>query len=240
MNLLFLDTETTGLGKEDRLIQLAYKLRRPISLDFAEPQVEYFRPPLPISFDAMATHHITNAMVEDKAPFVDSEFKKFLTERVEDSIFVAHNAPFDLRMLAAEGVQFQNFVDTQRVCMHLIDSPSYRLQYLRYSLDMRVLGTAHDAAGDVNVLVALFDHLYSLVEQSIKSSDKTAIIDRMMTLSTLPVLLKKFTFGKYINRTFEDVAITDKGYLSWLYSSEMGKMEDERNQDLLHTIKQYL
>lgn len=240
MNLLFLDTETTGKNQEDRLIQVAYKLRRPHSLDFQEPVMEYFRPPLPICFEAMAVHHITNEMVADKEVFQDSNHKKTLESFIVDTIVVAHNAKFDLRMLAAEGLSFQNYIDTLQVARHLIDAPNYSLQYLRYSQDLRVHGTAHDAQGDVNVLVALFDRLYELVEQSIQSSDKQAIIDRMMTLSTLPVLLKKFTFGKYIGKGFDEVAGVDKGYLSWLYSSEMGKMEDDRNLDLIHTLKQYI
>ena len=64
---IFLDTETTGTGPDDRLCQIAFK-----------PEVGQivnglFNPGMPISIDAMAVHHITNKMVEDKPPFQGSE-----------------------------------------------------------------------------------------------------------------------------------------------------------------------
>ena len=50
--LIFLDTETTGIGPEDRLCQVAYH--------FGGREAEsLFRPPVPISIESMAIHHIT-------------------------------------------------------------------------------------------------------------------------------------------------------------------------------------
>lgn len=239
MNLLFLDTETTGLSNKDRLIQVAWKLRSPLSLEVIEPRNEYFKPPVPISFDSMATHHVTNEFIAEKPSFDGSECKRFLLDHAKDSILVAHNAPFDMRMLEAEGVEFRNFIDTQRVAMHLIESDSYKMQYLRYSLDLKVRGTAHDALGDVNVLIGLFDHLYKVAEQYLGNSDSTAIIDKMITLSVLPISLKKLTFGKYFGKTFDEVKNIDKGYLRWLKGAEEDKLKN-RNEDLIYTLGQYV
>ena len=56
---IFLDTETTGTGSEDRLCQIAFKPE-------GGPAVcELINPGKPISIDAMAIHRITNKMVED-------------------------------------------------------------------------------------------------------------------------------------------------------------------------------
>lgn len=236
--LLFLDTETTGLEKTDRICQLAYLLRRPDAKDFDNPELRYFRPPVPISFEAMAVHHITNEMVEHEEAFDGSETKKLLSE-LNDSVLVAHNARFDVEMLAREAVHFPVWIDTLRVARHLLDSPSHQLQYLRYSLDLKVIGTAHDAQGDVNVLVALFDHLLSIVLRESNISHQEAI-DKMVTLTNLPVLLKRFTFGKHEGKTFEEVAQHDRQYLLWLYNSERAKVEAEQNEDMLHTLKFYL
>lgn len=236
--LLFLDCETTGLEKEDRLCQLAYLLRKPDAKDFQNPEVAYFRPPVPIGFHAMATHHITNEMVADKESFAESKTKEFLSG-LTDSILVAHNALFDLGMLEREGVKFPVFIDTLRVARHLIDSPNHTLQYLRYSLDLRVHGTAHDAQGDVNVLVGLFDYLLAIVLKENNISHQDAI-DKMVTLTNLPVLLKRFTFGKHEGRTFEEVSKIDRQYLLWLYNSEKAKMEVDQNEDMVHTLKFYL
>jgi len=48
---IFLDTETTGTGPDDKLCQLAL---RGLIVN------ELFNPGLPISIDVMSLHHITN------------------------------------------------------------------------------------------------------------------------------------------------------------------------------------
>ena len=62
--LIFLDTETTGNGPDDRLIQIAYKPEN-------RPAVSgLFNPGKKISVDAMVVHHITDKMVQDKPEFM--------------------------------------------------------------------------------------------------------------------------------------------------------------------------
>lgn len=247
--LLFLDTETTGLQPTDRLCQLAYKLRKADGESLDEPECCLFRPPVPISFEAMSVTHITNEMVADKESFADSATKKLL-EGLSDCVLVAHNAPFDVSMLAREGLNFPVYIDTLRVAQHLLDLPQHKLQYLRYALDLRVQGTAHSAQGDVNVLVALFDHLLNIImlrevrdQGNLFNEGKMTVVqavDQMITLTNLPVLLKRFTFGKHDGKLFEDVVKSDRQYLVWLHNSEMGKLETERNPDMVHTLKTYL
>ncbi len=244
MNLLFLDTETTGLEEQDRLIQIAFTLREngkvPNDNGLVYPRAEYFKSSLPISFEAMSVHHITHKMIEDKPEFNQSPMKEFLRKYTDDSIFIAHNAKFDLRMMEKEGLKFKLSIDTQRVSMHLFHSESYRLQYLRYCLGLEVEAMAHDASGDVKVLEKLFDYLYSKIEQDLRTSQFEKIIDHMLTLSITPVCLRNFSFGKYKGKTFAEVANFDRSYFMWLYNSEMGKIESDRNEDLLFTLKQYL
>ena len=63
-NLVFLDTETTGIDiLIDRLTQVCYKFRNEI-------YAEYFKPPVPISIKTMSISHITTKMDDDKAPFI--------------------------------------------------------------------------------------------------------------------------------------------------------------------------
>ena len=98
---IFLDTETTGTEKEDRLCQLAYKTETGEIVD------ELFKPPLPIAIDAMCVHHITNEMVADKPSFKDSPHYQKLVDLLNDdkNILVAHNAKFDVDMLESKGVR---------------------------------------------------------------------------------------------------------------------------------------
>ena len=67
---IFLDTETTGTGNDDRLCQIAFKL------GYGPAVCELFKPDKPISIDAMAIQHITNKMVEDKPQFIGSPSHK--------------------------------------------------------------------------------------------------------------------------------------------------------------------
>ena len=94
-NLIFLDTETTGNGDEDRLCQLAWKHHSSVS---DKSFNEMYEPPVPISIESMSVHHITPAMVAGKPLFIDSDDYAGVKELLElpDSVLIAHNAPFDV------------------------------------------------------------------------------------------------------------------------------------------------
>lgn len=240
MKFLFIDTETTGLTPSDRLIQLAYKIVDPAAEKTEESPLEmnYYNPSWPVTIEAMSVHHITDKMLSDKIAFQNSPEQIFLQENSRDLLFIAHNAPYDLSVLAREGVNFPVFIDTCKCAQHLIDSPNHKLQYLRYSLDLNVSGKAHDAEGDVNVLVALFYHLFEIVQK--EKLDFDATIEEMIALSTKPVLLKTFKFGKYNGKSFDTMVKLDRGYLEWLYKQENQKPLSEQNDDLIHTLKFHL
>ena len=157
MKILFLDTETTGNSDKDRLVQLAVK-----ELFIDEPLVNaLYKPPVPISIESMAIHHITEKMVAGKPAFKDSPEYSGLKDLLESDevILVAHNAAFDLAMLSREGIVPRRSICTYKLAYALDPNdqmPNYRLQYLRYLLDLDVEAEAHDALGDVLVFEALF------------------------------------------------------------------------------------
>lgn len=240
MNILFLDTETTDKDSTARLVQLAYK-------HFPSKKVvnKLFKPPVPISFGAMAVSHITNEMVQEEIPFELSEERNELNAFVNDHIIVAHNAPFDIRILNNEGIQIPLYIDSLRVAQHLIESESHALQYLRYSqgiykdLENESI-TAHDAFGDILVLEKLFFLLFEKVKSGFDIQDDRQILEKMLELSTTPLLLKEFAFGKYKGMSYQEVSETDRGYLDWLYKSEASKEPSEQNENLLFTLRHYL
>jgi len=235
MQIIALDTETTGLAPTARLVQLAYK-----NLTTGEVVDEYFKPPVPILFTAMATHHITEKMVEDKQVFEGSEHQANLIKILKDNILVAHNAQFDINILKNEGVKTNKYIDTLRVSMHLLNCDRYNIQYLRYFLGLEIDGVAHNASGDVAVLEPLFEHLKNVAKEkfSLKSDDE--IMQKMMELTQTPILLKVFAFGKYEGKTFEEVNKENSGYLKWLYESESKKDLLSQNEELVYTLKKHL
>jgi len=235
MKLVFLDTETTGVSPQDRLCQVAYKMEGAM-------KCELFKPPLPITIDAMAVHHITQQMVDDKPPFQDSpmfdELRELLEED-EDAVLVAHNATFDADMLRREGVMPKNIICTLKVARHLdMDAriPRYALQYLRYFLGLEVEAVAHDAAGDVTVLEALFARLEEKMRQEFgKDAD---IFKEMIEISKRPSLIRRINFGKHSGKLMEDILKEDRSYLEWLLLQKENNPQGE--EDWIHSLKHYL
>jgi DNA polymerase III epsilon subunit-like protein len=224
---IFLDTETTGTEEKDRICQLAYKL------ETGEIVNELFKPPLPISIDSMCVHHITNQMVEKKPGFKNSAPYRKLTDlfKEDTNILVAHNAKFDVDMLVKEGIYPQKVICTLKLARHMDPEgkiPKYNLQYLRYFLRIEIEANAHDALGDILVLEKLFERIF--VKMS-KSLGPAAVENRMMQISSKPVLLSRMFFGKHKGELFKDIPVD---YLQWL----SGK--DDLDEDMQFTIGHYL
>jgi exodeoxyribonuclease X len=238
--LVFLDTETTGNNPEARLCQVAYK--------FSGKEVEgFFKPPIPISIDAMAISHITNKMVEDEEVFSDSQMKKDL-EKIfsEGNILVAHNADFDSNILKNDGIIVGRKIDTVKIAQYLDekgDIPRYSLQYLRYYFDLDLDpkdAPAHNALGDIRVLEKLFDYLFEKMEENLIGEEE--VLEKMLEISVLPVLMKKFGFGKYKGEKVEDVYQKDPGYLKWLWEQKKKAKEqgEENDENWIYTLEYYL
>ena len=223
---IFLDTETTGTGKKDRLCQLAYKT------ETGKVVNELFRPPLPIAIEPMSIHHITNEMVADKPAFKDSIEWQNLADLLnnDENILVAHNAKFDVDMLEKEGIHPKKSICTLKLARHLDPNgviPKYNLQYLRYFLGIQIDATAHDALGDILVLEKLFERLFAKTSKDFGPD----VENKMMEISGKPVLLSRIYFGKHKGLIFRDIP---KDYLQWL--SE----QDDLNEDMRYTIRHYL
>ncbi|MBU1446080.1 hypothetical protein KKD70_02355 [Patescibacteria group bacterium] len=234
MNIIYLDLETTDLDETARIVQLAYK-----NTETGQVVNEFFKPPVTISFGAMATHHITEGMVAGKPAFDGSPQKEALINILQSSILVAHNAPYDIGVLKTEGVQTPKYIDTLQVARHLIESDNYQLQYLRYSLALNVEGAAHDALGDIQVLEKLFEKLINIVIEKFAFTSMDQAIEKLLELTEAPVLVKTFKFGKYQGKSISEVVVFDKNYVDWLYKK---KLENPTPQDenILYTLKHYL
>lgn len=237
MRILFFDTETTGNGDGDRLCQLAVKERY-----VDEPLLNaLYKPPVPISIESMAIHHITEKMVAGRPLFVDSPEYPSVKDLFEsrEVIGVAHNAAFDLAMLAREGIVPRRTICTYKVAYALDPNdavPNYRLQYLRYLLDLDIDAEAHDAWGDVLVLEALFARLLQKMVE--RHGTEEAALDAMLDISSRPMLFTTIRFGKYKGQRIEEVAKADPGYLRWLL--EQKKQSPAGEEDWIYSLEYYL
>lgn len=233
--LIFFDTETTGNTEDDFLCQIAYK-------NEDESFVGFYNPPKKIPPEASAIHHITNKMVAETLPFKESEDYKKIKALFEnkDSVVVAHNAPFDLMIIAKEDIIPNKFICTLRVARELDKEgkiEKYNLQYLRYLLDLDVFATAHDALGDVLVLEKLFEYLKNkmITENGLNENE---VIEKMIEISSHPSLLKTFNFGKHTGKKIEEVLEKDRGYLEWLLAQKLES--DQIEDDWIYTLRHHL
>ncbi len=235
MNIIFLDTETTGINTTDYLCQLAYKTGEEIFC-------ELYKPPLRIPAEASAVTHISNKMVADKPAFRESVDYAPLKSMLEDenNVMVAHNAKFDVGMIVKEGIQPKNVICTLRVARALDPEnklPQHKLQFLRYYLDIDIEAQAHDALGDVLVLEKLFERLFDKIKTEKNISDEE-VLQHMLDISARPSLMGMFSFGKYNGKTVAEVAGTDRGYLEWFLNTKEKESPDD--EDWIYTLKYYL
>lgn len=235
--VIILDTETTGAGERDRICQLSYLV---CSLDgeILELHNDLCMAPLPISFEAMAIHHITPEMIDGKPKCVETNaFKRLVELNSPDNLMVIQNAEFDLGMLAKEGfVSQMQLVDTFRVlrALYPLDTP-HGLQFKRYQWGLYkheqplieklgIVINAHDALGDVIVLKHLYEKLVQ--EQSIES---------MIELCAKPIILEYIPFGKHKGKKFEAVALEARNDLK--YMLENFDLDADLKATLLHHME---
>jgi DNA polymerase III epsilon subunit-like protein len=240
---ILFDTETTGAGENDRIIQVGAMIVH--GRDEIEVFDELCSTDIPITVEAMEVHNITPDVIENQPPYSELTFtKKILEYNHADNYLIAHNISFDLGMLEKEG--FKNnytLIDTLRCAKHLLeDSPYHRLQYLRYALELyktegaeaNKLGItikAHDAIGDVLVMKLLLSQLVQLTQEKFTGINPMV---KLAELTQTPVLIKTFKFGKYKDREIEEIVKADKGYITWMQNNL------ELDEDLAYTLEYYL
>ena len=240
---IILDTETTGTGEADRVIQLGYIVLGEKNI---EVQNEFFSSDIPISCGAMEVHGITPDMIVGKPTCQESSsYKRLLELNTPENYMIIHNAPFDLGMLEKEGFNTQmKVIDTLRVAKHVLpDEDAHRLQYFRYKMDLYkeeqkeadalgVVVKAHDAIGDVLVLKLLLSRLKDEVSSQFPDDNP---VEKMVDLTNTPILVQSFRFGKYKGKTLQEVAASDAGYLRWMLTG-MENLDEDMRYSINHAL----
>ena len=240
---IILDTETTGAGENDRIIQLGYMV-----LGGKEMEVynEFCSSEVPISYGAMEVHNITPDMIEGKLTCKETEaYKRLLELNTPDNYVIIHNAVFDIGMLEKEGFTLKmKLIDTLRCAKHIYaDEEAHRLQYFRYKMGLYKeekaeadkLGIevkAHDAIGDVLTLKLFLSELRKSVQEKFVGENP---VEKMVALTKEPIFIKTFRFGKYKGKELVDIAREDAGYLKWMVNSM-----DSLDADLRYSIEKVL
>ena len=148
------DTETTGLFDQDEICQLAaveYVAGREVRTFMRHLRVER-----PVSETAFRTHGITPEFLAAHGVAQAEALRDFLAFLGDDALLVAHNLPFDMRMLrnacSRAGVTFEpgavETCDTLALARCLLpDRSSYALGNLLADLGAEGVNS-HDALDD--------------------------------------------------------------------------------------------
>ncbi len=225
MRIAVADTETTGLGETDEVLEIAV-----VYLDEdgkAAMSHTLIRPSVPVNVAARATHHISDEMLL-AAPTMAEALAKMPGLLTAD-VLAAHNAEFDLRMLRQSGVSLKilppRTICTYRCALHLFpDAPAHGNQVLRYHL-----GLGAPENGDLPTHRALSDAIVT-AKLLIRMLEERSI-NQLVELTQMPVLLNTVRFGKHAGKLWQDV---ESDYLQWVLS------KNDFNPDVTHTARHWL
>ncbi len=246
--ILFFDTETTGILKNEKwivesnwaMIQLAYRVVE--NWEKTDKNM-FFNTDREIEIWSIAVHGIYKDLLIEKSggKYLDNEIRENLKDVFSDKIMVAHNMDFDKDVLDKSGIKYsEKLIDTLKVAKIMLNEwvllnqdwkePEYvNLQYLRYFFKLyeivdknwnKECTTAHDALWDVVVLENVFYCLFDIIKNKLNiSEEETLDIMQEMTKREY-VLIKTMMVGKYRGKTFEEVASIDRGYLEWITNAD--------------------
>jgi DNA polymerase-3 subunit epsilon len=167
--LVVLDTETTGLGQRDQIVQVAVidGTGEPLLLRLVKPTV-------PISPDASRVHRITADTVRD-APAFPQVYAE-LAAALKDRAIIAYNAQFDRKMLnqTCAAYQLPRFPAAPWHCAMLRFAEYYgqwdrarqSFAWQKLSAACAMMGVApagaHSALGDAQMTLRLVQRLAGL------------------------------------------------------------------------------
>lgn len=209
---LFCDCETTGIKPTDKIIELAY-------IAFNEDFEELYRgqslidPQMTIPSGASAVNGITNFMVVDQPTIEEYMATEGYPLLIEDAVLVAFNSVFDARYLSRWMVPDFKQLCTMRLAKKVyMELDSYKLQAIRYSLDLPVPeGDAHRAMFDVEMMV-------NFVKRAM--TDTGLNLSGLLDLVTKPIEIKKWGFGKFKGQKIDPNNKDHANYVEWYLKQE--------------------
>lgn len=160
INFAYLDVETTGLDplRGDKICEIAIlKIRNNEVVDSFETLVN---PGISIPPSSIAIHGIVDEMVEDSPYFQD--IRKDVERILNNSVIIAHNAPFDLKFVDMElhhttELSAKNIIlDTLGIARKFYSFPSNNLGEIAKNLGIPTYGY-HRAMADVQITKDVFE-----------------------------------------------------------------------------------
>lgn len=217
-----IDTETTGIEDPAEMVEIGWTDVRLFPDGWAierGPHSLLVNPGMPISFPAMAVHHIT----EHEASFGLSPETALKMALTGADIVCAHNWRFDSRFIRSTLPAICTFKCSRTIWP---DLQSHGNGAIRYELGL-CLGDertqpSHRAGPDTWVTAHI---LLKLLE--------TRSVEDLIHISSNPVLLRKIGFGKHEGKKFSELPWD---YLDWIVNKSAMPSEPEK-EDVVHTAR---
>jgi len=177
---IIFDTETTGLGKEDKIIEISL-MEVVNGVKTGKFFQSYFNPLIKIDEGAYKIHKISNEDVKDSPLFVDKVEE--MIEFVGNSLLVAHNAKFDMRFFNSElknagwePYASERFICTCKIARYLFPGEKNKLDNLceRFEVENhdRLVNNKHSAYEDTKILYDVYIKMLELLKlQNLSSYD---------------------------------------------------------------------
>lgn len=209
MNALILDTEThdlDGLPIEIAHVPFYFYQGAPI-VEETKIFDEYFSVDQPISFAAMAVHHILESDIAGKPSYKTFKLPDFT------AYIIGHNVDYDINALK----RIDPTINVKGICTLALarkvwpDAPAHNISTLYYminggnSLTRRELRNAHNARADILFTALILEHII----------DKLGITDlqSLFLHSEKARIPTKITFGKHKGTLIKDLP---GDYVGWL------------------------
>lgn len=201
MSAVILDSETTSI-KEPEAIEIAWLRLDGMSLFTAQEFEQRYRPSKPISFGAMASHHIMEEDIPTDAPPSGSFRLPVGTE-----FLIGHNVDFDWEVIGRPDVKR---IDTCAFARQMWPDTEHSLGAMMYLLlgrDARtVLREAHSARQDVQNCRTLLRAILNKLGNPPRWSEVWEASERARVPERMP-------FGKHKDWMIADVP---RDYKDWL------------------------
>lgn len=211
-NYLILDTETAGL--QGGVCEIAWATIDD-DLNILEQHVALVNPERPIEPGAQAIHGITDEMVKDKPTLAE-----VATLLPKSGWLIAHNSPFDMRMIASAYVPEASLCTLSLSRKYIKGTTNHKLETLQRELNLPNR-KSHSALGDILTVHDLLQHLLPMTGVKLETLFKRA---------GQPKMLHVMTFGKHKGVPLMQVP---KDYLDWLSKQE------NLDPDLKYTLEKF-
>lgn len=251
--VLVVDTETTGSGPEDQVVEIAVRGRRMTEGGELLQQWSWHslvRPTCSVRPEARAAHHITDAELEqaptmaellEREPELGGLRGRNAPAEEDDRVLVAHSVVFDRAMLAQSAPTGTELwlpyrdICTYRCSLHRWPrAKGHSNQYLRYYLGVNGVpsdaGPPHRAPHDAMVTSEILDTLlgYSSIEELIR-------------ITRDPMLLEICRIGEHRGKPWAEVPVK---FLHWIMGKgekrQQGEVEVGFSADIRRTAQHWI